>query len=84
MKEPGQVAIKQALRHMGYSFRQIAKLTGVGLRTACNHIAAKPGSNVTPWTKRTKEQQNRALELAQEALENFYEKLEPQGQTKKF
>ena len=66
MREPGQVAIQQGLRKMGYSYRKIAAMTGVHHRTVWQHVAAKKGSNVTPWDKRPKEQQNRALKMAEE------------------
>jgi len=68
MKAVGRVALKQALRQLGLSYRRIAAITGVHPWTAWLHVAARPGSNVSPWGARTKSERREALAYARELL----------------
>jgi hypothetical protein len=65
-----KVAVKQALRQLGYSYAKIAALTNVCTRTAWNHCQALPGSNVRAWDKRSDEEKKAALIAAEELLKS--------------
>lgn len=62
-------AIRQALRYeLGCTFRHIASLTGAHLKTICQSVYAKPGSNVATWAGRSDAQRSAAVEAARVLL----------------
>lgn len=64
----GRVALKQALRKQGATYKKIAELTDVSIRTAWDHIQARSGSNIRSWEKRSKKEQQAALLAAAKLL----------------
>ena len=63
----GAVAIQQALREMGASYRQIAKVAQINPRTAYSHVNAGQGSKVRAWDARSDDEQGAAREAAASA-----------------
>jgi len=60
----GVVAIQQALREMGASYRQIAAVAQINPRTAWAHVNAVRGSKVRAWDARSDDEQGAAREAA--------------------
>lgn len=61
----GQVAIQQAMiKELGLTYRKAAQILKVNHRTIWQHVAAKSGSKVRAWEKRTTEQRENAVGVA--------------------
>lgn len=62
----GRIAIQQALRELGFSYRQIADLTGVHPRTVwqhCNRSIRQGGSGIL-WEERSYAERDAAVQEA--------------------
>lgn len=68
--KPGRVAVQQAMRKIGLTYHTIAARMHTHPRTAWQHIAARPGSNVTAWENRSEKQRARAYAIALHLLRN--------------
>ena len=64
-KRCGRVAIQQALYYEYHlSMRRVAELMHISQRSVWEHVSALPGSNVTPWPRRSREARAYAIECA--------------------
>jgi predicted DNA-binding protein (UPF0251 family) len=67
---PTRIAIQQALiLECGLSYRKAAAIMKIHPRTLWQHVAAKRGSNVTPWAQRPAAQRQQAIEIARLLIE---------------
>jgi len=66
-----RVAAQQYLREVGFTYREVAEISGVHPRTIWQHCAAHYGSHVTPWHERGEEERQLAAEIAWDMLVRY-------------